>query len=55
MNIFNTFKTKTIKINSPIDGKLLPLSKSKDGAFVSGTLGNGALIEPKYRKNTIGL
>lgn len=50
MNMFKTFKTKTIIIHSPIEGDLLPLSHSKDEAFASGTLGKGVLIKPKIGK-----
>lgn len=46
----NIFKTKTIKINSPIEGELLPLSRSKDEAFASGALGKGVLIKPSIGK-----
>lgn len=31
---------------APVEGKVLPLSEAKDGAFADGILGNGVVIEP---------
>lgn len=38
------------EILSPIQGKLYPLSKAKDEAFASESLGKGALIQPSNGK-----
>lgn len=38
------------EILSPIQGKLYPLSKAKDEAFASESLGKGALIQPSNEK-----
>lgn len=39
-----------MNINSPLNGKLLSLSKAKDEAFASKALGNGVVIEPSIGK-----
>ncbi|MGH1811687.1 beta-glucoside-specific PTS transporter subunit IIABC [Enterococcus entomosocium] len=41
---------KKEKINSPIRGSVIPLSKIKDETFSSGILGKGIAIEPKEGK-----
>lgn len=39
-------KTKNVNINSPMEGKIIELSKAEDEAFASGTLGDGICIIP---------
>lgn len=39
-------KTVEVKVAAPVKGKILPLSMAKDQAFSSGSLGQGAMIEP---------
>lgn len=34
------------EIFSPIEGKVLPLSEAKDGAFADGIMGKGVVVEP---------
>jgi beta-glucoside PTS system EIICBA component len=39
-------QTEYVKIFSPLNGEVLPLSNIKDAAFASGALGDGVAIEP---------
>ena len=39
-------QTEHVKIFSPLNGEVLPLSNIKDAAFASGALGDGVAIEP---------
>jgi PTS system beta-glucosides-specific IIC component len=44
-------RTNAIIIQSPIEGRVIPLSSAKDQAFRSGALGSGAAILPEVFKH----